>query len=72
MPKKKTFDIEKTLDELDTILIKMNDDETTLDENIELYAQAAKLIQQSHQKLQQAEIKVQEITKEIDFVEDEQ
>lgn len=67
---KKNF--ESCMAELEDILDKIQDEETSLDKSIELYAKAADLIKSCHFMLSDAQIKVEEIDRKINLLEDEE
>ena len=55
----KTF--EEGLQRLQDILAKMQDETTTLDQSVKLYADAAQLIQYCNTTLDQAKLRIEEI-----------
>lgn len=55
----KTF--EEGLDRLQAVLAQMQDESTTLDKAVKLYAEAAQLISYCHGELQQAQLQIEEI-----------
>lgn len=55
----KTF--EEGLQRLQDILTKMQDETTTLDQSVKLYADAAQLIQYCNTTLDQAKLRIEEI-----------
>ena len=61
MPKSKTPSFEDAMQELEMILEKMADEDTTLDESIALYAKAAELIQNCSETLNNAKKQVDAI-----------
>ena len=60
---KKSF--ESILQELDTVLNKMSDEGTSLEESIELYAKAAALIQEANSTLMSAKVQIAEIDQKL-------
>lgn len=63
MPKQPTF--EEAMHELEEILQKMGQEETSLDDSIAYYARAAELIRVCNEQLKNAQIRVDEIGKTI-------
>ena len=64
--KKEEKGFENTITQLEAILEKMSDEGTPLDEGIELYAKAAKLIQQANETLQKAQLQIEEIDQKLE------
>ena len=62
---KKEIAFEDALRELEDILQKMGKEETTLDESVAYYARAAELLRQCHVQLQDAQVKIEEISKSL-------
>lgn len=56
---------EEAITQLEQILETMQDENTTLDETIELYARAAALMQQCTSQLHNAELKIEEIGRQM-------
>lgn len=63
---KKQQSFEEKMAELEDILGKMAGEETSLQQNIALYAQAAKLIEEISQTLSTAQLKIKEIDEKIE------
>ncbi len=59
--KKQPAHLEENLQALDTILAKMSGEDTSLEESIALYADAARLIGEANQMLNDAQLKITEI-----------
>ena len=59
MKKPKTF--EEGLRRLQDLLAQMQDEQTTLDQSVKLYAEAAQLIQYCNETLNSAKLQIQEI-----------
>lgn len=73
MPKAKKeelFDFETGIQELENILEKISNANTTLQESIELYAKAADLINSCNETLQKAQIQIDEIGQKLVVSED--
>ncbi|MDL2325267.1 exodeoxyribonuclease VII small subunit [Ruminococcaceae bacterium OttesenSCG-928-A16] len=64
-PKNTTPSFEQAMDELEKILDTIGDENTPLDKSIELYAQAAELINTCNTVLNNAQVKIQEISEKI-------
>lgn len=62
---KKEPTIEEMLAKLDEIVRKLSEDDTTLEQALSLYADSAKEIAALSKKLDDAEIKINEITKQL-------
>lgn len=62
---KKTQSFEEMLDELNSIVDKLSDEETPLEESLNLYAQAAEKIAACRSVLANAKIRVEEIEQTI-------
>ena len=52
---------EEGMDRLNTILAKMQQEETSLTESVKLYAEAASLMEYCHTALEKTELQIQEI-----------
>lgn len=61
MPQKKQPSFEQAMQELETILETMAEEDTTLDESIALYAKAAALVQTCNETLAKAQQQVEAI-----------
>lgn len=59
MKKPKTF--EEGLQRLQDLLAQMQDEQTTLDQSVKLYAEAAQLIQYCNETLNSAKLQIEEI-----------
>lgn len=59
MKKPKTF--EEGLQRLQDLLVQMQDEQTTLDQSVKLYAEAAQLIQYCNETLNSAKLQIEEI-----------
>ena len=74
---KKAINLEKSLEQLETLVEKMEDGETSLDESLKLFEKGVTLVKQCQTTLTKAEQKVQKLTKEneeyllTDFEKDE-
>lgn len=55
------FDIELKLKELEEIVVKMNDESTSIDENLELYKQGKQIVKQLTELLENAKETVEQI-----------
>lgn len=55
------FDIELKLKELEEIVAKMNDENTSIDENLELYKQGKQIVKQLTELLENAKETVEQI-----------
>ena len=55
------FDIELKLKELEEIVAKMNDESTSIDENLELYKQGKQIVKQLTKLLENAKETVEQI-----------
>lgn len=55
------FDIELKLKELEEIVAKMNDETTSIDENLELYKQGKQIVKQLTELLENAKETVEQI-----------
>ncbi|MBR2505561.1 MAG: exodeoxyribonuclease VII small subunit [Bacilli bacterium] len=55
------FDIELKLKELEEIVAKMNDESTSIDENLELYKQGKQIVKQLTELLENAKETVEQI-----------
>ncbi len=63
---KKVLDFETAQKKLEDILHRLSQEDISLDESVQLYAQAAELIAQCAQALKQAELKIQEVDASLD------
>ncbi len=61
--------IETIFEELESILEKIKDVDTPLEDSIELYAKAAVFLQDAHTLLKETELKFEEITADIKNIE---
>lgn len=66
----KKYDFESAINELEATLEKMSDPAISLDESIELYAKAAKLIVDSNSHLKNAKVRIDEIDKSFSKMEE--
>ncbi len=64
MTNTKTF--EKSVEELDAIVQKMESGELSLDESLQLFEQGVKLTRSCQQTLAQAEAKIEKLMAEVD------
>ena len=64
MTNTKTF--EKSVEELDAIVQKMESGELSLDESLQLFEQGVKLTRSCQETLAQAEIKIEKLMAEVD------
>lgn len=62
---------EQSVTRLETILEQLSDNNTALDDSIQLYAEAAELIAVSHDILKKSEVKIREIDEKIETMRDE-
>lgn len=59
----KTF--EEGMDRLNTILVKMQNEETSLSDSVKLYAEAASLMEYCHMVLEKTSLQIDEINAKI-------
>ncbi len=77
MAERKINDFEKNLQQLETLVEKLEDGNLSLDKSLQLFEQGTKLIKQCQKTLTQAEQKIQKLTESdngpllADFEEDE-
>ncbi len=69
---KKAQNIENLLEELQDTLSNMSSEELSIEEAIKEYAKAAKIIQMSQQRLNEAKLEIQEIDQQIMALGDEE
>lgn len=60
----KEYSIEKSLEELEKINTQLKNGDLSLDDAIKLYEQGTKLVAQSYNKLNNAELKIKKISEE--------
>lgn len=60
----KKYSIEQALDRLEKINDKLKSGDIPLDDAIELYEEGTKLVQQSYEKLNNAQLKIKKISQE--------
>lgn len=68
---KRKLNYEKTMQELQDILDEMSDSDMTLDDSIDKYAKAAKLIQECKTALDEAEVQIRTIDASLESLGDE-
>ena len=56
---------EEGMDRLNTILVKMQNEETSLSDSVKLYAEAASLMEYCHMVLEKTSLKIDEINAKI-------
>lgn len=72
MAKEKPVSFESMMVELESILAKISDEGTSLEESIELYAQAADLIAKAQRTLEGASVRIEEIRESLPVAEEEE